>query len=417
VRAIVVCSASSGDPTQEVGGLTLLERLIRQLSDAGIFEVVLVTSPVREIAAPVLPASTTVTRRRSDAGDPWAMAGEAAQGLSGRWLIVGADYLVDDRLLQRLSAATEDTGVRRRRSDPAEVLGTFSAGTIGRPMEWLVVDELPTYWRARRGEVPVHLLRVRSADDRARAWSVLLDHIEKRTKDLPAEWFDPPVENWVLRRIAPTAVTPNQVTVLTGVLGFVVTWCFWSGRLASGVLLAIAVEVLDGVDGKLARLKRATTPQGEIEHVLDFFYENSWYLALGSHLSAAGAPWAWPAGIAFTAFDLIDNLAYLLFERRYGRPLEESWPFLRRFRLVAGRRNVYVWTFLPGFLLGFPRVVFALAACWAGVTVAVHVAVALATPPAVTEPPEDDPERQASRLVATAEGQMPLAPERLRPSG
>jgi hypothetical protein len=62
--------------------------------------------------------------------------------------------------------------------------------------------------------------------------------------------------------------------------------------------------------------------------------------------------------------------------------LDELTPFDRRFRAVAGRRNVYVWFFVVGFWSGHAATAFLAATAWAGVTVLVHaarVAWALAT--------------------------------------
>jgi hypothetical protein len=71
-------------------------------------------------------------------------------------------------------------------------------------------------------------------------------------------------------------------------------------------------------------------------------------------------------------FDLADNVAYSLMDVRLGRSLDNASPFLARFRLIAGRRNIYSWLFLVGFFLGFPNYAFFLAVVWAGITAAIH---------------------------------------------
>src|SRR4029077_1324546 len=64
-------------------------------------------------------------------------------------------------------------------------------------------------------------------------------------------------------------------------LGWVVTIGFLLGWLWLATLLALFVAILDGVDGKLARVKVETTKFGEWEHYLDYSFEISWWLALG----------------------------------------------------------------------------------------------------------------------------------------
>jgi phosphatidylglycerophosphate synthase len=213
-------------------------------------------------------------------------------------------------------------------------------------------------------------------------------------------------------------VTPNQVTVATGVFGFAVAALFGFGWLRLGVLLAIFVEVLDGVDGKLARIKHMTSRAGELEHVLDFFYENSWYVALGLFLSTSGVRWALPAALSMVAFDLVDNLVNMAFSRFRGRNLAEASTFLSRFRLVSGRRNIYTWIFLPGFMAGRPELSFAAAAAWAGVTAAVHTVSALLeswkpTPGSSVAPrrgPENIPRAVRAAPAGRDEGAIALQP-------
>jgi len=93
-------------------------------------------------------------------------------------------------------------------------------------------------------------------------------------------------------------------------LGFVVPALYFTGWLCVGVLLAIFVEMLDGVDDKLSRITRTTSKAGEYEHISDFFYENSWWLALGRFLSTNGSAFAWLAALLMVAFDLTDNTGF-----------------------------------------------------------------------------------------------------------
>jgi len=56
-----------------------------------------------------------------------------------------------------------------------------------------------------------------------------------------------------------------------------------------------------------------------------------------------------------------------------GRLLDDVAPFDRAFRLIAARRNVYVWILACGFLLGaFPQS-YAIICGWAAVSAAVHL--------------------------------------------
>jgi phosphatidylglycerophosphate synthase len=392
-EAVVVCEPGGGDPLRVVAGLTLLERLLRQLSAIDSIDSITVIAP-REFRFPTAYSRVgcPVKHRAYDGAGGWEMASAALESrdTDARVLVVAANLLVDQRLIQWLAAATSNVLISPSAGAPAAILGNLdsrgaeelAAGDAGvssvRPLE-----SFDTYVRHQRGDVALHLLPVVSDADVERVWAILFDHVEKRTKDLPATYFDPPFENFLVRVIAPTAITPNQITFATGALGFFVAWLFLHGWLFSGVLLAICVEVLDGVDGKLARVKLMTSKLGKLEHVLDFFYENSWYLSLGAYFASTGVAWAWPAAWVICAADIADNLSYVYYARRVGGSawrdyvpsLDDANRFLRTFRLVAGRRNIYVWLMLPGFALGAAPAVFALAVAWSAITAATHWAV------------------------------------------
>jgi phosphatidylglycerophosphate synthase len=379
LQAVVVCPDATANPLRSVGGITLLERLLRQLSELETVESILVLKP----AALSLPAPSTRVRKHVSYHDAsgataWEMMRDARAHLHDRFIVVAADLLVDERLLAWLSVQTADVMLSPREGDRPATAALLRAESLEAPgaeaarIKVVAADSLPAYWESMHGEVPIHLRRIASERDAEDGWRILLDYIQRRTLELPARYFDPFFENLIVRRLAPTAITANQVTLITTVLGFAVAGLYLTGWLRLGVLLAIFVEVLDGVDGKLARITRTTSKAGEYEHILDFFYENSWWLALGRFLSRHGSPSAWTAAILMVAFDLTDNIVYSIADVKWHRSVDNATPFLSRFRLIAGRRNIYTWIFLPGFFLGAPAFSFYLAVAWAGVTAAIH---------------------------------------------
>jgi phosphatidylglycerophosphate synthase len=379
LQAVVVCPDATANPLRSVGGITLLERLLRQLSELETVESILVLKP----AALSLPAPSTRVRKHVSYHDAsgataWEMMRDARAHLHDRFIVVAADLLVDERLLAWLSVQTADVMLSPREGDRPATAALLRAESLEAPgaeaarIKVVAADSLPAYWESMHGEVPIHLRRIASERDAEDGWRILLDYIQRRTLELPARYFDPFFENLIVRRLAPTAITANQVTLITTVLGFAVAGLYLTGWLRLGVLLAIFVEVLDGVDGKLARITRTTSKAGEYEHILDFFYENSWWLALGRFLSRHGSTSAWTAAILMVAFDLTDNIVYSIADVKWHRSVDNATPFLSRFRLIAGRRNIYTWIFLPGFFLGAPAFSFYLAVAWAGVTAAIH---------------------------------------------
>jgi len=233
----------------------------------------------------------------------------------------------------------------------------------------LLDDYSPTH----RGPVPFYVLTVTTPEEAEVATRTLIRAAQKCALDLPALVLDPVFENRLVFWLCHTRITPNQVTVFTGILGACIAFLFLHGWLRLGITLAYAVEVLDGVDGKLARTKLQTSRLGELEHVLDFFMEHAWYLTITSFLvtSTNDTQWWWIGG-GLMMSDLLDNLLYCAGHVWLGKQLDELGPFDRGFRLIAGRRNIYAWMWLLGFWAGLPTQVFVAALGWAIVTVGVH---------------------------------------------
>jgi hypothetical protein len=103
-----------------------------------------------------------------------------------------------------------------------------------------------------------------------------------------------------------------------------VTLLYALGYLWAGALLALIVGVLDGVDGKLARLKVHMTKSGKGEHLLDYVVEMSWWMALAYHFHATGqVRYAYVILLVFLAFISLERVARGFVQRRIGRSLND----------------------------------------------------------------------------------------------
>jgi len=107
--------------------------------------------------------------------------------------------------------------------------------------------------------------------------------------------------------------------------------------------------VLDGVDGKQARVKQMMSRLGGIlEHLCDSIYEYAWQFAIGFRLAGQGHGGV-PYGMALfiVGVDMAEKVLLTLFERKRGMSLNVYSPFDRAFRIIVGRRNTYMWTLIP----------------------------------------------------------------------
>ena len=241
-------------------------------------------------------------------------------------LLVRGDCLIDPRLLAELLTCPQPQWLQAphapiqalpaaARLSPAQRDTWATAGLA----QWLQhspqlrPETLDDYSPAHRGPVPFYVQVITTAAEARAATQTLIRAAQKCALDLPALLLDPVFENRLVFWLCDRRITPNQVTLFTTLLGALIAAVFLYGWLRLGIVLAYAVEVLDGVDGKLARTKLQTSRLGEFEHVLDFFIEHAWYVTITIFLvTSTHAPQLWWVGGGLMVSDLIDNLLYYL---------------------------------------------------------------------------------------------------------
>jgi phosphatidylglycerophosphate synthase len=241
--------------------------------------------------------------------------------------------------------------------------------------EALLVDDMEAYIPDMRSTLRPFWLTVRNDEDRARAGRLFMRMAQKGTLDLPARYLHPPFENFFARLLAPTPITPNHVTVVTAFTGFYVTYLFATGSYGLGLILALITNVLDGVDGKLARVRlQSSRFGGMLDHTLDVTFEFSWYLGLGWGLGdgdATSTPFL--MAVALILVQLGARGVSGIYMSVTGRQIHDHTAFDRAVRLVAGRRNIYVMFLVAGYLVGDVSGAFTLCFAWAVGTLLLYI--------------------------------------------
>ena len=109
---------------------------------------------------------------------------------------------------------------------------------------------------------------------------------EARFFDVNTIWYF--FNGWIVRMLYPTPVTPNQITVLSLVFGFLSVGFYISGRpdaLVWGAVFLYAKVVLDNVDGNLARVRGTSSRFGRfLDSLADFIVTVLVYLGVGFYL-------------------------------------------------------------------------------------------------------------------------------------
>jgi 1L-myo-inositol 1-phosphate cytidylyltransferase / CDP-L-myo-inositol myo-inositolphosphotransferase len=407
----VVILADAPAALIELCGISLIERLLRTLQRLDVHNAVILSSVPealeKELAKPSPPRrEIEFTLQRRNAGPVTIEEISGASSESDVQLVIPGDVVWDDRLISLLITQKEpavlvdsapppsvETFISQmptttrgrlcgaavlRRDRMSDESGPFyeilRRNVDGGRFPVLDIAAQPSYSLAMRRELRPLWIPAPQPSQRKQAERLILDAAQKGSLDLPA-WVHGPIEKFLVARLCKTSITPNQLTAFCNVVAWTTVILFATGHLVWGTALALAVGVLDGLDGKQARVKVETSESGKLEHWLDPLYELAWAFALAYHFHASGElPSAYKYLLLLLGSEGVDGLAKLSVIRRYGRLIDELSPIDRKIRFFGGRRNIYIWILAVGMLLGEPAKSFVVMAYWAAATAAVHVA-------------------------------------------
>jgi phosphatidylglycerophosphate synthase len=261
-RLVIDARNRSSAAARQLLGLTLLRRMIRAARRSGFGDIIvlalndeidrlrpLVANEPTVTIAPVVPAGTgTVTAR------------------------VPVDLVAERNWLQQLAKEPRATGTRR--SQGTDIF-LFTADATP---EQIAAADPPPSGNPILFETPP--LRMSDDSDRNPAEQRLLKALVKDSDGFMSVYFARPISISVSRRLAPLGVTPNQMTIVSGLIGLAAAPFFLSASPAIqiiGGLLFVAHSVLDGCDGELARL---TFRESRLGGLLDFFSDNLVHVAI-----------------------------------------------------------------------------------------------------------------------------------------
>lgn len=132
-----------------------------------------------------------------------------------------------------------------------------------------------------------------TTQDRREAEQRLLRGLIKDTEGFMSRQFERVVSLAITRRLVSTAMTPNQMTMVSVGIGLLGAPFFLSsewGYQLIGALLFLAHSILDGCDGELARLRFQESRWGGI---LDFWGDNAVHVAV---FACMGIGWSLSLG-------------------------------------------------------------------------------------------------------------------------
>jgi 1L-myo-inositol 1-phosphate cytidylyltransferase / CDP-L-myo-inositol myo-inositolphosphotransferase len=402
----------------ELCGISILERLLRTLQRCGITRAIVLShtrqlieehlsqpSWAREQIQWTLHERANESLKVEEIVDLWP---EAEQFL----LVVRGDTVFDIRLLQLLcaqsSAATliDSAVLPQLQALVAEMPSVGGGKLCGAALlsrDWALaqtglfekalcesverraiatidVAGQPIYYPALRRKLRPFWFPSPDTAHRKLAECVLFKSVQKGTLDFPA-LIHAPIEDFLLSRLCKTSITPHQLTISWIVAAFGTTAFFATGHLVCGIALAFAVGIIDGLDGKQARIKVETTKGGSLEHRFDDFFDVAWPTALAWHFYSSGElSGAFRYLLVLLLAEALDGIGKAGIYLASRKSMKEPGTFDRIVRFIGGRRNIYVWVLTIGIILGAPAKAFIVMFWWELLTALVdlpHAAWAL----------------------------------------
>lgn len=308
--------------------------------------------------------------------------------LADRATVVQANFVFDYRLLEKIfangmparlvSPRGEVLGIAKLESQDVRLLlhhGHLQShtGSVQTPQD-IRTDGVPAYLPSMRRSFAPYWLYIEHEQDLDTAADRVMDSAQKGVLDFPARYLHPIPENWLARLFAKTSITPNQITIFSAVLAFMGTYWFATQQYSAALFMAVLAGILDGVDGKLARIKLLSSPFGDrLDHTLDVSFEFSWYIAIGWGLYQSSGEWSlFGYGLLIVVIMLLARSLSGLYLLQTGHQIHDHTAFDRAVRLFAGRRNIYVLLLVAGYLTDNFLMSFYLIIVWGIATVAIY---------------------------------------------
>ena len=378
----------------QLWGMSLVERQLRQLALRGTARVHVA---VGGNGAPGIRADF-VSRYDLDIRfhrvSGVAGLGPSLEAVESPLLLLEGDGVYDDRVLDHLlaagpgnsvtggglCAAWADSGLAAElaRGLPAEggVPGTALWKAVSEQTRVTDAAELDSYVPELRLTMAPVMVRLERPAQLREVERLMYRRTFKGVIDIVASrgYYHP--VRWITRLLAPTAVSPNSVTVLSIAAIWLAVPCFALGIPGAGTALAWAGVIADSVDGKLARLTlNLSDRMGAVEHFSAVPALGLWLAAFGGWVSGwelltASGP-AVATWVLLACFAL-DKGVSGGFRRLTGREIFDYRRGDALFHPFAARRNILLLMMTLGVAADAAAAALAAMSAWMAATFLFH---------------------------------------------
>ena len=316
-----------GDNPNKVWGLTSRERKLQVLMKAGVTDI------ADDVAS--VPQNSSL-------------------------LVLNADYLFDDRVINNLLEAQDILLRIPQGSSEILVAAHVTGGLAIDARQAIAKNAIPaslvnlkvespeslsvSYQRLLRKFEPPFVLPI-SAENGPILERRLFNSAYKGVTDMVTKFVWPRPAQWVVGQCVRYGIRPNIVTFISLLLVILAGLLFAYGWYGWGLLAGWLMTFLDTVDGKLARVTVTSTKFGQhFDHAIDFIHPPIWYILWGMGLSVIQLE---NIGISLAAVSWLIVIGYLI--GRLTEKMFKVWvgtfgvfcwrPLDSYFRLITARRN------------------------------------------------------------------------------
>ena len=203
---------------------------------------------------------------------------------------------------------------------------------------------------------------VKTKEQKKEIKKALMKQTQKSIQDISTLYFYRHFENLFVKLICESKITPNAVTIFGNIIAYITAALFFTDYLGLALFLTFVVGVIDGTDGKLARLKVSFSKFGALlDEISDKIFETAWFFAYTYHLYTKidvkdiyfinKQENIIFYGIILYAGYVIDLLAYFLHKKFTNVSLDLSNRFMNKFRFLGSRRDIIFNFSLIGYII------------------------------------------------------------------
>ncbi|MFX1554170.1 MAG: CDP-alcohol phosphatidyltransferase family protein [Promethearchaeota archaeon] len=352
-------------------GLSIIERNIRTFINNGIKDVFILTNSTEDLNGDDLDKNVHIRKIKSlDMIKDSLNQGKILNKEIEYGILLNGGILIDDRIISSLLNSDEEIiyiqgkNIETNRNknqlenlackikiniinlytqaDSSFSFKDFINSSSFNKSSYHSTDEIATYKSDMRRNVPISIYVFQNSNDFKSAKKSLVKKTQKGTLDFIAWYFNRYFENFFVYVIADSKITANHVTIIVNIFGFFVLFLFLVHYWLIGLVLLILINILDGVDGKLARLRMKESKAGHMEHTFDQLYEQAIYVGIGlGAYFIIDSLYVIIVLIIMLLMDSFNRHCSMQYKEVMGITLADSSRFDQIFRKFDGRRNIY----------------------------------------------------------------------------